>query len=146
MIIVYGRRAGPIYMRRPAIFSTRSVFLPSQLCMVLLCAACGMDDALLAEFHSVFSVSGDVNAPHRPHPNFSSLYKQKRAGFGDQEARRRRQLDQQKSRRKDYADYVRRIVDGEEWEEEMDEDDDDGEDEVDMGDAKVLNKVASLHL
>ena len=132
-------------MRRPAIFSARSVFLPSQLCMVLLYAACGMDDALLAEFHSVFSVSGDVNAPHRPHPNFSSLYKQKRAGFGDQEARRRRQLDQQKSRRKDYADYVRRIVDGEEWEEEMDEDDD-GEDEVDMGDAKVFNKVASLHL
>ena len=108
------------------------------------CAACGMDDALLAEFHSVFSVSGDVNAPHRPHPNFSSLYKQKRAGFGDQEARRRQQLDQQKSRRKDYADYVRRIVDGEEWEEEMDEDDDGGGDEVDMGDAKVFNKVASL--
>ena len=90
-----------------------------------------MDDALLAEFHTVFSVTGDVNAPTRPHPTFSSLYKQKRAGFGEQEARRRRTLEEQRARRRDYADYVRKIADGEEWEEEMEDEAD--EDEVDSG-------------
>ena len=41
-------------------------------------------------------------------------------------------LEQQRSRRKDYADYVRKIADGEEWEEEM-EDGEEGGDEVDLG-------------
>lgn len=94
-----------------------------------------MDDSLLAEFHAVFSITGDVNAPNRPHPNYCSLYKQKRAGFGEQEARRRRMLEQQRTRRKDYIDYVRKIANGEEWEEEMDEEVMDenqgGRDEVD---------------
>ena len=89
-----------------------------------------MDDSLLAEFHSVFSVTGEVNDTRRPHPSFSSLYKQKRAGYGDQEARRRRALQEQKRRRRDYADYARKLVEGEEWEEEMEEEEG-GRDEVD---------------
>jgi snurportin-1 len=80
-----------------------------------------MDDSLLHQFHGFFSVGGDVNAPTRPHPTFSSLYKHKRAGFGEQETRRRRLLEEQRSRRRDHADYVRRIAEGEEWEEEMGE-------------------------
>ena len=93
-----------------------------------------MDDTLLAEFHNVFSVSGDVNAPTRPHPHYSSLYKHKRAGFGEQEARRRRLLEQQRSRRRDYVDYVRKIAAGETWEEEMEEEaeGEGGGDEVDL--------------
>ena len=102
-----------------------------------------MDDSLLAQFHEVFSVSGDVNAPTRPHPAYTSLYKQKRAGYGDQEARRRRLLEQQRSRRRDYADYVRRIAAGEEWEEEMesDEDEEGGRDMVDAG--KVSSSISA---
>ena len=91
-----------------------------------------MDDSLLAEFHAVFSVSGDVNSPSRPHPNYSSLYKYKREGFGGQEARRRRLLEQQRSRRRNYVDYVRKIAEGETWEEEMEEEGEGGGDEVDL--------------
>ena len=44
-------------------------------------------------------------------------------------------LEQQRTRRKDYIDYVRKIANGEEWEEEMDEEGMDenqgGRDEVD---------------
>ena len=80
-----------------------------------------MDDSLLYQFQGFFSVGGDVNAPTRPHPTFSSLYKHKRAGYGEQETRRRRLLDEQRSRRRDHADYVRKIAEGEEWEEEMGE-------------------------
>jgi len=65
-----------------------------------------------------------------PHPHYT-LYKQKREGYGDQEARRKKLLRQQKSRRKDFTDYVRRIVDGEGWE-EMEEEDVRGFDEVDI--------------
>lgn len=100
-----------------------------------------MDDSLLSEFHAVFSVSGDVNAPTRPHPTYASLYKQKRSGFGEQEARRRRLLEEQRSRRKDYADYVRKIAAGEEWEEEMEEEESGDEDEVDFHSKNVSSKV-----
>ena len=102
-----------------------------------------MDDSLLADFHAVFSVSSDVNAPTRPHPTYASLYKQKRHGFGEQEARRRRILEDQRSRRRNYADYVRKIAAGEEWEEEMEEDesgDDEERDEVDFHSKKVSSK------
>ena len=101
----------------------------------------GMDDTLLAEFHSIFSVTGDVNDPRRPHPSFSSLYKQKRAGYGDQEERRRRALQEQKRRRRDYADYARKLVEGEEWEEEMEEKEEEGGDEVDQEQAMEVYKV-----
>ena len=100
-----------------------------------------MDDQLLAEFHSIFTVGGDVNDPRRPHPNYSSLYKQKRNGYGDQEARRRRLLEEQKTRRKKNADYARRIVEGEEWEEEMEEED---WDEVDAGESMEVSLPVTL--
>ena len=81
-----------------------------------------------------------MNAPTRPHPTFSSLYKHKRAGYGEQEGRRRRLLEEQRSRRRDHADYVRRIAEGEEWEEEMEEED---IDQVDMDTA--AKKAVSFH-
>ena len=100
-----------------------------------------MDDSFLHQFHGFFSVSGDVNAPNRPHPTFSSLYKHKRAGFGEQETRRRRLLEAQRNRRKDHADYVRRIAEGEEWEEEMEEED---TDEVDAASVSLTSRMLSI--
>ena len=101
-----------------------------------------MDDSLLAEFHSVFSVTGDVNAPTRPHPAFSSLYKQRGARHGEQEARRRRLLADQRVRRRDRADCVRRIAEGEEWEEEMEEEEE-KEKEGDQVDSPPVGGVSS---
>ena len=90
-----------------------------------------MDDTILAEFQSTFLISGEVHDTHVQHPHYT-LYKQKRDGFADQAARRRKMLEDQKSRRKDYANYVRKIIDGDELEEfEMDKGDEDGFDEVD---------------
>lgn len=91
-----------------------------------------MDDSLLAEFQSAFSVSCEVNDTHAPHPHYA-LYKQKREGYGDQESRRKRLLADQRSRRNDLADYARRFAEGELWEEEMDDKDEgsEGFDEVD---------------
>ena len=92
-----------------------------------------MDDSLLAELQS-FSVGTVINDTKAPHPHYA-LYKQKREGYGDQEARRKKLLRQQKLRREDYADYVRRIVNREAWE-EMEEEEEGGFDEVDKGDSK----------
>ena len=89
-----------------------------------------MDDSLLADFQSAFTVSGEVNDTRAPHPHYT-LYKQRRDGYGDQEARRRKLLAEQRSRRRDYADYARKIVEGVPLEEEMEEDEGGGFDEVD---------------
>ena len=94
-----------------------------------------MDDSLLAELQS-FSVGTVINDTKAPHPHYA-LYKQKREGYGDQEARRKKLLREQKLRREDYADYVRRIVNKEAWEEmEEEEEEEGGFDEVDKGDSK----------
>lgn len=71
-----------------------------------------MMDDLLKGFQSSFSVTLDVNDTSKPHPRFSE-FKFKRDGYGDQEFRRRKVMDEQKSRRRDYADYARRVVEGE---------------------------------
>ena len=92
-----------------------------------------MDDSLLADFHAVFSVSGEANDPHAPHPHYT-LYKRRKEGYGDQEDRRRKLLEKQRSRRKDFADYARKIARGETWEEEMEEG---SYDEVDTGAPEV---------
>lgn len=99
-----------------------------------------MDDALLAEFHAVFSVSGEANDPRAPHPHYT-LYKQRREGYGDQAERRRQLLEKQRLRRRDFADYARRIAEGETWEEE--EKEEEGDDEVD---AVTLKEKASVTL
>lgn len=70
-----------------------------------------MDD-LLAGFQGGLSVSSDPYDPCRPHPRLSQ-YKLKREGYADQEARRRKALEEQNTRRKDFADYARRIIEGE---------------------------------
>lgn len=98
-----------------------------------------MDDALLAEFHAVFSVSGEANDPRAPHPHYT-LYKQRREGYGDQAERRRQLLEKQRLRRRDFADYVRRIAEGEMWEEE-----EDGKDEVDTGTLKADERGTPDH-
>ena len=93
-----------------------------------------MDDSLLAEFQSTFLIGGDVvTGTHGPHPHYM-LYKQRGAGgaFGSQEQRRKKFLEGQKARRRNYADYARSVVEG-----DLSEDDDDMEegafDEVDKG-------------
>ena len=76
-----------------------------------------MDDSLLAEFQSALFVSSEVLDTRTPHPHYT-LYKQRREGYGDQEVRRRKLLEEQKTRRRDFADHARKIVEGKGWEEE----------------------------
>ena len=73
-------------------------------------------------------MGGYINDMKAPHLHYA-LYK-KQEGYGDQEARRKKLLRQQKSRREDFTNYVLRIVDGEGWE-EMEEENVGGFDEVD---------------
>lgn len=103
-----------------------------------------MDDSLPTEFQSAFSISGEVNNIRAPHPHYT-LYKQKRDGFADQEVRRRRLLEGQRARRRDYADYARRIAVGEVIEEdEMDEGG--GYDEVDANEVTQCCVTLPLQL
>ena len=102
-----------------------------------------MDDSLLAEFQAAFSVSGEVNDIRAPHPHYT-LYKQKRDGFGDQEVRRKKLLEGQKARRRDCADYARRIAVGELLDDdEMEEGED--YDEVDAADTEVAQYTTYPH-
>ena len=89
-----------------------------------------MDDKLLAEFQSTFLIGGDVMIAHGPLPHHT-LYKQKRDGFGNQEVRRKKFLEEQKAKRRDYADYVRRVVEGDLSEVDDDEMEEGAFDEVD---------------
>lgn len=94
-----------------------------------------MDDSLLAEFQSTFLIGGDVvTNTHGPHPHYT-LYKQRGAGgaFGSQEERRKKFLEEQKARRRNYADYARRVVEGDLSGEEDDEMEEGAFDEVDKG-------------
>ena len=68
-------------------------------------------DELLQDFQSSVSVTFDLNDPNRPHPRLSE-FKFKREGYGDQESRRRKLIEEQKSRRRDYVDYARMIAEG----------------------------------
>lgn len=69
-----------------------------------------MDD-LLSSLQSSFTVATNPLDPTGPHPRLSQ-YKFTRDGYGDQEARRKKALAQQGQRRRDFADYSRRIVEG----------------------------------
>lgn len=94
-----------------------------------------MDDSLLAEFQSTFLIGGDVvSNTHGPHPHYT-LYKQRGVGgaFGSQEERRKKFLEEQKDRRRNYADYARRVVEGDLSGEEDDEMEEGAFDEVDKG-------------
>ena len=103
-----------------------------------------MDDSLLAEFQSTFMIGGDVvTNTHGPHPHYT-LYKQRGAGgtFGNQEERRKKFLEEQKARRKNYADYARRVVEGNLSDEEDDEMEEGAFDEVDEG-TQAVSRAAS---
>ena len=100
-----------------------------------------MDDTLLAEFQSTFMIGGDVvTNTHGPHPHYM-LYKQRGAGgaFGNQEERRKKFLEEQKARRRNYADYARQVVEGDLSSEEEDEMEEGTYDEVDKGTPKVTS-------
>ena len=103
-----------------------------------------MDDSVLAQFQSTFLLSGQVNDPHTVHPHYT-LYKAKKEGYGSQEARRRRFLEEQKSRRRDFADHARRIAEGEELADDNDGEMDEGGDmdEVD-DDSKLVGSALVL--
>lgn len=93
-----------------------------------------MDDSLLAEFQSTFLIGGEVLTAHGPLPHHS-LYKQKGGGFGNQELRRKKFLEEQKVRRRNYADYARKVVEGDLSGEEDNEMEEGAFDEVDRADA-----------
>lgn len=66
-------------------------------------------DELSKQFYGSFAVAEDPNDPARPHPRFSQ-YKLKQEGYGDQDARRKRMLEEQKDRRRDAIDFIRKIA------------------------------------
>lgn len=78
-------------------------------------------DDLLIGLQGTF-LNSDLYDPSQPHPRLSQ-YKEKRLGYGDQESRRKRLLEEQKSRRSDQANYARRIAFGrlEDSDEEMED-------------------------
>ena len=88
-----------------------------------------MDDALIAGLQTA-TISTDVHSTYTPHPHYSQ-YKQHKDGYTNQEVRRRKILESQKSRRRDFMDYSRLIVEGVECEMPEDNDGEDGMDEVD---------------
>lgn len=100
-----------------------------------------MDDTVLAQFQSTFLLGGEVNDPHTAHPHYS-LYKAKKEGYGSQEARRKRFLEEQKTRRRNFADHARKIAEGDELSDDSDGemDEDGGMDEVDKAgdDSKLV--------
>ena len=90
-------------------------------------------DELVAGLQGAF-LTTNVYDPSRPHPRLSQ-FKEKRLGYGDQESRRKKLLEEQKSRRRDQANYARRIALGDlDDEEEMDEGT--GHDEFDGDDSE----------
>ena len=78
-------------------------------------------DELVAGLQGSFLTS-NIYDPSRPHPRLFQ-FKEKRLGYGDQESRRAKVLEEQKSRRRDQANYARRIALGDMDDEEEDMDD-----------------------
>lgn len=106
-----------------------------------------MDDAILAQFQSSFLVEkGEVNDTRAPHPHYShhSLYKSKGDGYASQEGRRRKFLEDQQKRRRNFADLARKIADGSELSDESDGEMDEGADEVDAAAKSVSMRVWGL--
>lgn len=105
-----------------------------------------MDDSILAQFQSTFLIGGKVTDPHTHHPHYS-LYKSKKEGYGSQETRRKKFLDDQRSRRRDFADHARKLAEGEEVDVSDDSDaemeEGDGVDEVD---ARATQRVRQYFL
>lgn len=86
-------------------------------------------DELAESLANSFAVSSDPNTTDAPHPRFSQ-YKQKSTG-SDQEGRRKAILDDQKSRRFNYANHMRRLVD-DRWEDTDELSDGDGEEDMEV--------------
>ena len=78
-----------------------------------------MDD-LVQQLAGSFHCASSPLSTCAPHPRLES-YKQKGEGFGDQDRRRRKAIELQKKRRRDYIDLARRIAEGEEVSESEDE-------------------------
>lgn len=98
-----------------------------------------MDDSLAAALQSTFLLGGEVTDTHRPHPHYS-LYKSKGEGYATQEARRKKFLEDQQKRRRDFADHARRIAQGDELSDLSDDgemEEGGGVDEVDADKSKT---------
>lgn len=89
------------------------------VCQLSRCVGVLVMDQLLQDFQSSVSVTFEVNDPNRPHPRLSD-FKFKREGYGDQESRRRKLIEEQKTRRRDFVDYARMVVEGEVYSDEDD--------------------------
>ena len=80
-------------------------------------------ESVLELFQSKVLVSGEALDTSSTHPRYT-LYKAKKEGYGSQEARRRAFIEEQKSRKKNFADLARKLADGSEMSEEDDSDED----------------------
>ena len=87
-----------------------------------------MDDSVLAQFESSFLISSEVNDPQRIYPHYYS-YKSKKKVYTSQEERRAKFLEEQLSRRRNFADHARKIAEGGELS-EVEEDDGDVEETI----------------
>ena len=76
-------------------------------------------EALTVSLQENVSITIDPLDTSRPHPRLTH-FKQKREGYGDQEARRARILEEQRSRRRDLTDYARKIA-FEEYDDDMED-------------------------
>ncbi|KAK3709900.1 hypothetical protein QZH41_020020, partial [Actinostola sp. cb2023] len=68
-------------------------------------------ESLVDGFSASFSVSSDPNDTAAPHPRMVQ-YKEKPSNTPDQVTRRKRMLEQQKKKRLDFANYSRKLADG----------------------------------
>lgn len=71
-----------------------------------------MTDELLLQLKGTLCVTEEKNDTSTTHPRFCQ-YKYRGEADGCQEARRKRLLEEQKSRRENFVDYARRIAEGE---------------------------------
>lgn len=102
-----------------------------------------MTEELLVQLKGSLCVTEEKNDTTAPHPRFCQ-YKYRGESEGCQEARRKRLLEEQKSRRTNYVDYARRIAEGEELssDEASDEMKDDDEVPAQEGKAEGAKKTA----
>ncbi|XP_005994966.1 snurportin-1 isoform X2 [Latimeria chalumnae] len=84
-----------------------------------------------------FSVSQDPNSIAAPHPRL--LQYKLRSSAQDQEERRRRLLEFQKSKRLDYVNHARRLAEGD-WDDKLSEEEEDDEEETEDMELELKKK------
>ncbi|KAL5490802.1 hypothetical protein EMCRGX_G015987 [Ephydatia muelleri] len=94
-----------------------------------------MTDELLAQWRGALCVTEEKNDTSTTHPRFCQ-YKYRGESAGCQETRRKRLLEEQRSRRESSVDYARRIAEGEE------QNGDEGPDEMDDDEGTEAGEAA----